>query len=175
MELVVAATALLSLTMIGAYLYRRLFAGGATLPVTAEWIDELSVDRYQPMARLLGEEDLRFLRSRPDFTPPMAASFRRERVRIFLGYLRCLNLDFQRVTMALKIVMVQSRYDRPDLAVVLVRSQRAFAFGMVLAYCRLTLYRFGLATVDIGDLLKVFDSARLELRSLVPAPMGMAA
>jgi len=174
MELVVAATVLVCLALGGAWMYRRL-SSGTVLPVTAEWIDELSVDRYRPMTRLLEGDDLRFLRSQPDYTPAMAAKFRRERCRVFRGYLTCLHSDFQRVSMALKIVMVQSRYDRPDLAAVLVHSQRAFAVGMVLVHCRLVLYRFGLATVDVADLLKVFDGARLELRSLVPAQMGAAA
>lgn len=174
MALLIAAAILVCLALLGAFAYRRL-SSPTVLPVTAEWIDELSVDRYRPMMRLLQEDDLRFLRTRPDFKPEMAVSFRRERCRVFRGYLRCLHGDFQRVSMALKIVMVQSRYDRPDLASALVRSQRAFALGMILVHCRLVLYRFGLATVDVADLLKVFDGARLELRSLVPASMTMAA
>lgn len=156
-------------------IYRRLAGAGASLPVTAEWINELSVDRYQPMRHLLDNEDLGFPGSRPGFRPHMAAGLRRERCRLFRTYLRCLHSDFQRISMALKIVMVQSRYDRPDLAAVLVRTQRAFIFGMILVHCRLAFYRFGLASVDVADLLKVFDNARLELRSLIPAQVGIAA
>jgi len=174
MALVVAAAVLVGLTMIGAFLYHRL-SSGTILPVTAEWIDELSVDRYRPMMRLLEDDDLRFLQLQPGVTAEHVANFRRQRSRVFRDYLGCLTSDFQRVHMALKIVMVQSRFDRPDLARVLVQSQRAFAVGMVLVHCRLLLYHFGLATVDVADLLKVFDGARLELRALVPAQMGMAA
>jgi hypothetical protein len=175
MVLVILIAMIACLALALTAIYRRILSGGARLPVTAEWIDELSVDRYQPMKRLLAEDDLKQCRSRADYTPELAAEFRRERCRIFRGYLRCLQTDFQRVSMALRIVMVQSRYDRPDLASALVRSQRHFAFGLALVHCRLVLYQFGLAGVDVADLLKVFDTARLELRSLVPAQMGAAA
>ena len=157
-----------------ALVYRRLSAP-TSLPVTAEWIDELSVERYQPMKRLLSGDDLQFLRQQSDFTAQKAAEFRRERCRIFQSYLRCLHSDFQRVSMALKIIMVQSRYDRPDLAQLLIRSQRAFVLELMLVHGRMLLYRWGLASVEVGGLLKLFDTARLELRSLVPAPYGMSA
>ena len=173
MELILPAVLLIILAGI-AILYRR-FTAPATLPVTAAWIDELSVDRYQPMKRLLGSEDLHYLRSHPEFNSKMAADFRRQRCRIFESYLDCLHSDFQRVGMALKIVMVQSRYDRPDLASLLLRSQRAFVFGLMMVYGRVLLYRWGLGSVEVGGLLKLFDAARIELRSLVPAQMGMAA
>jgi hypothetical protein len=173
MELILPAVALLIVAAV-AIVYRR-FTAPATLPVTAAWIDELSVDRYQPMRRLLARDDLGYLRSRPGFTARTAADFRRERCRIFQSYLECLHSDFQRVCMALKIVMVQSRYDRPDLAALLIHSQRAFVFGLMMVHGRMLLYRWGLGSVEVSGLLKLFDTARIELRSLVPAQMGMAA
>ncbi|HLK51099.1 MAG TPA: hypothetical protein VKT49_23315 [Bryobacteraceae bacterium] len=156
------------------FFYRRLSAP-TTLPVTAAWIDELSVDRYQPMLRLLGEDDFRFLNARAGSDSTYAAEFRRQRCQIFGSYLDCLQSDFQRVCMALKIIMVQSRYDRPDLAAVLVRTQRAFVFGLMSVHARVFLYRWGLASVDVAGLLKIFDGARLELRALVPAQLDLAA
>lgn len=175
MVLIVLAAIIACLALSLTAIYLRIFSKGTSLPVTAEWIAELSVDRFQPMKRLLAADDFDQCRLRPDYTPKLAADFRRERCRIFRGYLRCLQADFQRVSMALRIVMVQSRYDRPDLAAALVRSQRQFALGLMLVHCRLALYQFGLAGVDVADLLKVFDTARMELRSLVPSQMGAAA
>lgn len=175
MVLILLAAMIACLAVSLTVIYRRIVTGGASLPVTAQWIEELSVDRFQPMKRLLAADDLDQCRSRPDYTPELFAKFRRERCRIFRGYLRCLQADFQRVSMALRIVMVQSRYDRPDLAAALMRSQRQFALGLMLVHCRLALYQWGLAGVDVADLLKVFDTARMELRSLVPAQMGAAA
>ena len=92
---------------------RRLGSADRSLPVTAEWIDELSTDRYRPMMRLLDSRDIEFLRSQAGFTPKMESKLRAQRCQIFRGYLRCLDMDFQRVCMALKLVLVQSEQDRP--------------------------------------------------------------
>jgi hypothetical protein len=156
-------------------LVRKVAINGSSLPLTAEWIDELSIERYRPMMRLLDGGDLEFLRSQPGFTPRMATKLRVQRCQIFRGYLRCLNGDFQRVCAAIKILMLQSRQDRPDLAGVLVQHQVMFASGMAMVYFRLFLYRYGVSGVDVSSLVKNFDRMRLELRSLVPATMSMGA
>jgi hypothetical protein len=156
-------------------LVRKMTFNGSSLPLTAEWIDELSIERYRPMMRLLDGGDLEFLRSQPGFTPRMATKLRAQRCQIFRGYLRCLNGDFQRVCAAIKILMLQSRQDRPDLAGLLVQQQMRFAFGMGLVYSRLFLFRWGLSGVDVTGLVRNFDLMRLELRSLVPATLTMGA
>jgi hypothetical protein len=104
----------------------------------------------------------------------MAGKLRVQRCQIFRGYLRCLNDDFQRICAAIKILMLQSRQDRPDLAGLLVQHQMMFAFGMGMVYFRLFLYRWGLSGVDVTSLVKNFDLMRLELRSLVPATLTVA-
>src|SRR3954465_11639855 len=92
-----------------AVLVRSLGSAGQCLPLTAEWIDELSIERYRPMMRLLDGGDLGFLKSQPGFTPRMAVKLRIQRCQIFRGYLRCLNGDFQRVCAAIKVLMLQSQ------------------------------------------------------------------
>jgi hypothetical protein len=156
-------------------LVRKMTFSGSCLPLTAEWIDELSVERYRPMMRLLDDSDLEFLRSQPGFTPRMATKLRVQRCQIFRGYLRCLSGDFRRVCAAIKILMLQSRQDRPDLAGLLAQQQFRFACGMGMVYSRLFLYRWGLSGVDATSLVRNFDLMRLELRSLVPATLTMGA
>jgi hypothetical protein len=134
-----------------------------------DWLYQLSVDRYRPMLRMLDEQDFRLLRTQPGFTPDMAERVRLQRCRIFRQYLGSLNSDFQQVVLALKMVMVQSSEDRPDLARVLVRMQILFALGVVLIRLRLFLYRWGLAKVDVSPLLGMFDFVREKLRVLAPA------
>ncbi len=90
-------------------LARKLAFTDTSLPLTAEWIDELSIERYRPMMHLLDGGDLEFLRSQPGFTPGMATKLRLERCQIFRGYLRCLRTDFQRVCAALKLLMLHSQ------------------------------------------------------------------
>ena len=156
-------------------LARKLTFIDTSLPLTAEWIDELSIERYRPMMHLLDGGDAEFLRSQPGFTPGMAAKLRIERCQVFRGYLRCLRTDFQRVCAALKLLMLHSRDDRPDLAGVLVHQQLMFECGLVLVGFRLFLYRFGLCGVDVTHLVKIFDLMRLELRRLVPATAAVGA
>ncbi|MBZ5725219.1 MAG: hypothetical protein LAP87_09505 [Acidobacteriia bacterium] len=148
---------------------------GSTLPLTAEWISELSIECYRPMMRLLDGGDLEFLRSQPGFTPAMATKLRMQRCRIFQGYLRCLSADFGRVCAAMKMLLVQSRSDRPDLAGILLQRQLMFAWGMAAVQVRLHLYRWGVCGVDVTNLVKIFDLMRLDLRSMVPASVSVGA
>src|SRR5262249_35921129 len=117
--------ALLLLVLVGfltAFLTRRLCTTGQHLPVTADWLSDLSPDRYRPMLRLLAEEDFQFLRSQSGFVPEMEMRLRAQRAQVFASYLDCLDKDFRKVCLALKVLLVQSRYDRPDLASMLVRN-----------------------------------------------------
>jgi hypothetical protein len=176
MDALIAAVMIGCLALLAALfvVIRKLGFAGSNLPVTAEWIDELSIERYRPMARLLDADDLEFLRSQPGFTPKMVESLRSQRCQIFRGYLRCLQADFGRVCSAIKLVMLQSQHDRPDLAAALVKHQVMFATGLVMVHVRLALYSWGICGVDVASLVKSFDSVRLELRTLIPAatPMG---
>ncbi len=156
-------------------LLRKMALSGSSLPVTADWIDELSVDRYRPMLRLLDGEDLEFLRSQPGFTPKMAASLRVQRCQIFRGYLQCLNADFGRVCTAIKVLMLQSRADRPDLAAALVRYKATFIWIMAMVQFRVFLFRWGICAVDVTSLVQIFDRISLDLRAMVPVALPMGA
>ena len=48
---------------------------------------EFSLERYQPMGRLLGDEDLLFLKSQPGYRSELGSRWERERRRIFRLYL----------------------------------------------------------------------------------------
>jgi hypothetical protein len=176
MSIIICCTVMCVAVLLAVFLLvRKVAAAGSSLPVTAEWIGELSVERYRPMIRLLDGADLEFLQSQPGFNPSMATRLRVQRCQIFRGYLRCLNADFGRVCAAIKLLMLQSRHDRPDLAEALLRQQIQFACGMLAIQFRLFLYRWGLCGVDVTALVGIFDAMRLELRSMVPAavPAGV--
>jgi hypothetical protein len=177
MDLLIVLSILTGLALVTAVVVmaRKLASADGSLPLTAEWIDDLSIERYRPMMHLLDGGDLESLRSQPGFTPGMAAKLRRQRCQIFREYLRHLNADFQRVCAVLKILMLHSCHDRPDLAGTLVHHQVMFACGMIMVYFRLVLYRWGLCGVDVADLVKIFDLMRLELRRLVPATVAVGA
>jgi len=175
MENAVGLAILIALILVGALwlVIRRVAFCHSSLPVTAEWIADLSGDRYRPMLRLLDGSDLEFLRSQPGFSGRMATKLRQQRCRIFKGYLQSLQVDFGRAVVALKVLMLQAREDRPDLAVALLRHQLTFGCAMVSARARLFLYRFGIGSVDVRCLVRVFDAVQSELRNALP--LGVAA
>jgi hypothetical protein len=177
MNLVIAFSVLAAFGLVStlAYLIRKVGFAGSGLPVTSEWIDELSLDRYRPMLRMLDGSDIAFLRSQPGFTSDMAKKLRNQRTQIFRGYLRSLETDFGRVCSAIKVIMMQSNHDRPDLAEALIRQQLTFACAMLSVRGHLVLYRLGLSGVEVSKLVRIFDGMRLELTTLVPSAGRMAA
>jgi hypothetical protein len=101
----------------------------------------------------------------------MESRLRAQRCQIYRGYLRCLETDFQRVCTALKLVLVQSEHDRPDLSAVLLHNQILFAAGLLAVHFRLILFGWGIGTADADALVRIFDRMAYELRHLVPAAM----
>jgi hypothetical protein len=148
---------------------RKVLLSNSNLPLTADWIDDLSSERYRPMLRLLDGRDLKLLRAQPGFTPEMEQAVRRQRSQMFRGYLRSLTADFQRVCVAIKLLMVHSGTDRPDLASILVQNQMLFAIRLVQVEFAVYLYRCGLCNVNTTALVQLFDTIRIELRTLLPS------
>lgn len=177
MDLILALAAFVCLTVgaVLAFLFRRLIAGPKSLPVSVDWINDLSVARYRPMERLLSEEDFRFLASQPGFSKKMLRRLRSERRKVFRGYLACLSRDFALVGAALRLMMMYSTQDRPDLAGILYKQQALFVFGMLGVQWRLALHACGLGTVDVSNLVHAMDFMRLELRQMIPAESAAAA
>jgi hypothetical protein len=148
---------------------RQVFVSNCDLPLTVDWIDALSAERYLPMLRLLDGRDLELLRTQPGYTPVMGRVLRRQRCQIFYGYLRSLTADFQRVCTATKLLMLHSATDRPDLASVLVQNQVLFVARLVEVKLAVCFYRYGLCKVNVAALVRVFDTTQSELRTLVPS------
>ena len=177
MDVILSAVGLLCLAagMTIAFLLRRLIAGPKTLPVSVDWINDLSAIRYRPMERLLSAEDERFLASQPGCNRKMVRRMRSERRRLFRGYLACLSTDFSRVGVALRLIMTHAAQDRPDLAGILYKQQALFAIGILNVHWRLALHALGLGTVDVSGLVRAMEFMRLELRQMIPAESAAAA
>jgi hypothetical protein len=177
MDVILSAVGLLCLTAVVAiaFLLRRLIAGPKTLPVSVDWINDLSAIRYRPMERLLSAEDERFLASQPGSSPKMVRRLRSERRRLFRGYLACLSTDFSRVGAALRLIMTHAAQDRADLAGILYKQQALFAVGMLNVHWRLALHALGFGTVDVSGLVRAMEFMRLELRQMIPAESAAAA
>src|SRR5580704_2868747 len=157
------------------FLFRRLIAGPKSLPVSVDWINDLSISRYRPMERLLSDEDFCFLASQPGFNKKMLRRVRSERRKIFRGYLANLSRDFSLVGAALRLMIMYSSQDRPDLAGILYKQQALFAIGMLGVQWRLALDACGLGTVDVSGMVRAMENMRLELRQMIPAESAAAA
>ena len=168
LPILVATTMILMLGLAVLFLGFRLGSNNQVLPVTTDWLSELSTDRYRPMLRLLEESDFQFLRTRKGFTPEMARRLRRQRVHAFHGYLRMLEEDFDRVSAVLRLMLARSSHDRPELATLLFQRRLVFAFAVFRTHCRIGLFRLGLSSVDVSILIQLFDGMRQELRTRVP-------
>lgn len=177
MNLAILIPALVCAAMMAglALVLHNLARAESALPVTAEWINELSMDRYRPMMRILDSSDFEFLRAQPGYTSQMESRLRTQRCQVLRGYLQCLDMDFKRVATALKVVMTQSDQDRSDLAMALVQHQVRFAMGMVWVRCQLYPYEFGIGRIDVTSLLQVFDVMRVELGNMVPSASEVCA
>jgi hypothetical protein len=125
-----------------ALLLRRLIVGPKTLPVSVDWINDLSAIRYRPMERLLSAEDERFLARQPGCNRKMVRRMRSERRKLFRNYLACLSTDFGRVSAALRLIMTHAAQDRPDLAGILYKQQVLFIIGLLNVQWRLVLHTF---------------------------------
>jgi hypothetical protein len=169
MLLIAACSLTLVLIVAVLLIVRRMGKHAYSLPLTSEWINQLSTDKYSNMMRLLNRRDLDNLRLRPDYSAEMAAKFRRERSRIIKGYLDAMTVDFARICAAIRVLMLNSKYDRPDLASTLIKSQIMFALAMAVLRIRVFFYALGWCEGDASELFRIFDAMRIELRNFVPA------
>jgi hypothetical protein len=140
-----------------------------------DWTTELSADRYRPMLRLLDEGDIRFLRSQPGATAEMINRLRRHRYRVFRGYLRELQHDFERASGMLMLLAVHSQHDRADILRALMVRRLKFFLAVVRVRWRLLLYRWNVARVPVDHLVGLFESLQLELLAFDPASQNARA
>jgi hypothetical protein len=169
MVLIVASILAFVLIASALLITRRLGKRRNDLPLSPEWINELSTDKYRNMMRLLSREGIEELRSRPDYSHQMAAEFRKERSRLFKEYLSEMSVDFERICIAIRVLMLNSRYDRPDLASTLIQSQVMFSLATASLRIRLFFYTLGWCEGDASEVCRIFDAMRLELRSCIPS------
>lgn len=130
-----------------------------------------SPGRYRPMLRLLSEEDAAFVSS----NKTLAKTLRARRIRIFRGYLRCLTKDYGRLLAQLRLAMVRSGVDRPDLARAIARNRMFFALALCRIEFRLTLHALGFGPVDVSGLVEAIEMLREQVQTFAFAPAAIPA
>ena len=118
-------------------------------------------DRYRPMLRLLSESDTNLVSG----NPVLRRTVRSQRRKLFRRYLTCLTRDYGYLLHGIRVAMVQSGVDRPDLARAVAKNRIRFALAICRIEYRLALYTLGLGTVDVSGLLRAFDTLRAPMPS----------
>lgn len=124
---------------------------------------DFSLDRYQPMGRLMAEEDLVFLKSQPGYRAEMGERWKRERRRIFRLYLAELKADFHRLHAHARELLAASGADSAPLVGVLMKQQFAFLMATTALEFRLALQWIGIGRVDITPLIELVEAMRMDL------------
>src|SRR6185295_16532517 len=94
--------------------------------------------RYAAMDRFLQGGD-----------PNLDTQLRKERIEIFRGYVHQIADDFHQVSKAVKLMILQSSVDRPDLARILLKQRLVFAYAMMAMEVRLAMYGLGMNGTEV--------------------------
>jgi hypothetical protein len=141
----------------------------AELPINAEV--EFSLSRYEPMARLLSDEDFDFIQSQPGFRPEIGRKFRRERRRVFRLYLQELAGDFHRLHARARAAVATLPAEHSALVGILMRSQLRFWYEITALELRLSLSWAG-SSVDARGLVEAIGAMHVEVNRLAAPSFG---
>ena len=167
--LAAATTSLLTVVSLR-FVFERLTSRGQALPLEEDWqwlpFQPVSAERYGPMERLLTEEDFDYIAAHPGFDRKRLSRFRSQRREIFRRYLVYLSRDYSRLCAAIRMLMVQSAQDRPDLAALLLKQRANFTLGLLAAEFNLMLHALGIGPLRARHLIETSESLSLELKQL---------
>jgi hypothetical protein len=171
---VIAGMALTVLSL-GGVVWARLRGYGRVASQDADLSSGFTLARYEPLTRLLADDDTEFLR-RQHNCPQMVARWKRARVRIVRLYLSDLAADFRRLHAEARALVAESPEQCSELAGVLMRQQVAFWRLMADAELRLTLSWLGLESIRLEGiaarrLVEQIAAMQMEIaRTVAPLP-----
>lgn len=125
-----------------------------------------SLARYEPMGRLMCDEDLLFLKAQPGYTAEIGRKFSRERRRIFRLYLRQLARDFHRLHAHARAAVASLSADHSPLVGTLLRQQVRFWYEMAAIEIKLSVSWVGLGSIDARGLVEALGSMQAEISRL---------
>ena len=152
-----------SLTGLIWVLTRMLLRQRSAATLDSDETDIFSLDRYQPMGRLMAEEDLVFLKFQPGYRAEMGERWKRERRRIFRLYLAELKADFRRLHARARKLVAESGADSSALVEVLMKQHVKFLMATTALEFRLALQQIGVGRVDITPLIELVEAMRVDL------------
>jgi hypothetical protein len=132
---------------------RRLLRAPRPSDLTAEWLSNFSVASYSAMEGLLNAEDFSFLSQQPGFDLSLYRKLRRERLEIFHLYLHKMIADFNRLHLAARMVLAQSRQDQSALLKRLIWLKVRFSASVLQAEFNYHLCRLGVRSLPARHLI----------------------
>jgi hypothetical protein len=133
---------------------------------------DFSAARYEPMARLMSDEDLQFLKTQPGFRPEIGKKFIRERRRIFRLYLQELAADFHRLHAHARVIVASLPADHSPLVGMLLRQQLRFWYEIAAIELRLSLDLTGACSSRARGLVDALASMHAEISRASVAVAG---
>jgi hypothetical protein len=127
---------------------------------------EFSPARYSPMAHLMSDEDLLFLKAQPGFRPEIGKKFCRDRRRIFRAYLKELTRDFHRLHARARVIVASLPAEHSTLVGVLLRQQVRFWYEMAVIEIRLSISWTGVRNIDVRALVDTLGAMHAEISRL---------
>ena len=140
----------------------RLDAGSCT----PDWLNDFSMEAYDPMPALFDRADFDFLARQPGYRPEIGRRLLAERRKVFRAYLRLLTRDFNQLLALAKLAVVYSSEDRPEFASALWREQIRFYCAVSAAWCRVQVFSPRASALDVRKLLNPVERLCDQVRSL---------
>jgi hypothetical protein len=129
-----------------------------------------SIERYEPLTRLLADRDAAFLRQQSS-CPEIAARWNRSRRRIIRMYLKDLTADFRRLHADARAVVAESPEQNAELVNVLMRQQLVFLRQMFAIELWLTASWLGIGRLSADRLVEAMAAMQAEIsRTIAPMP-----
>jgi hypothetical protein len=123
--------------------------------------NEISIDRYLPMLRLLQPDDLEFLRNRTALPRRRVTRLRRQRAHLALSFLRYLERDFAQLCGAIRVLIaLQPEPIQLAAARKLKRHMNSFRTATLLLRLRLLVLHHGMVSKGGIRVLTEFETVR---------------
>ncbi len=126
------------------------------------------VEHYRPMLRLLDERDFQYL-AESGCPADVIRKARSNRRTVFRRYLRSLVKDYSRLLAGLRMRILMSEVERPDLLRAVAVNRFLLIRSLLQIEFHLALHVIGIGKVDVSGLLQSIETLKAVSASLPPA------
>lgn len=149
-----------------ARILRKLYRNCSVDELTPEWAENFSVSYYAPMVGLLSDEDFQFLARQPGFDFTLRRKLRRERLAIFRGYLQKLVSDFNRLHLAIRLIIARQPQDHSDIVSQLIWLKIRFSLSLMRVEFSYLLCWLGVRTIHVSSLVCYLEEMSAKMQAL---------